>query len=78
MTIANGLAARLDAAGVAAWAALAATMKRVGPVCAWQEMLVVAPAAMLAAVAWLDRQPIERRKALCDDLIGPVEEPRAH
>lgn len=76
MPTADETAARLDAAGVAAWTALAATMKRVGPVRAWQEMLIVAPDAMLAAVTWLDRQPIERRKTLCDALIGPAEEPR--
>lgn len=76
MTTADETAVRLDNAGVAAWTALAATMKRIGPLRAWTEMLIVAPDAMMAVVTWMQRQPIERRKALCADLIGPVEEPR--
>ena len=66
----------LDALGLRAWKTLADEMKRQGPVAAWRDMLVRAPRALREMVEWLDGQPIERRKALCAETFGPVEEPR--
>ncbi len=66
----------LDALGLRAWKALAEEMKRQGPMAAWRDVLVRAPHALREMIEWLDRQPIERRKALCEEAFGPVEEPR--
>jgi hypothetical protein len=65
-----------DELGQRAWRALAEEMKRQGAMAAFQDMLVRAPHVLREMISWLEHQPIERRKALCDELIGPVEEPR--
>jgi len=66
----------LDALGLRAWKALGEEMKRQGPMAAWRDVLVRAPHALREMIEWLDGQPIERRKALCEKAFGPVEEPR--
>ncbi|MCH4151442.1 MAG: hypothetical protein LKF30_05780 [Sphingobium sp.] len=66
----------LDALGLRAWKALAEEMKRQGPLAAWRDVLVRAPHALREMIEWLDGQPIERRRTLCEEAFGAVEEPR--
>lgn len=65
-----------DELGARAWRTLAEEMKRQGVAAASRDMLVRAPRALREMVDWLDRQPLERRKALCEEAFGTVEEPR--
>ena len=65
----------LDAAGIAAWNNIAKLMRELGPFAAWRLMLTKEPDATSAAAAWLARQPIARRHALADELLGPATPP---
>lgn len=64
-----------DEPGARAWRTLADEMKRLGAISAFQDILVRAPHALREMVDWLDGQPIERRRALCDEFFGSAEEP---
>lgn len=56
-----------------AWTVLSDMMRAHGPARALSEALVAIPDATVAAVQWLAAQPIERRKALCDEFFGPFD-----
>lgn len=59
-----------------AWTVLSDMMRALGAARALSEALIAVPDATVEAVQWLAAQPIERRKALCDEFFGPFEEPR--
>lgn len=56
-----------------AWTVLSDMMRAHGAALALSEMLVAIPDTTVAAFQWLAAQPIERRKALCDEFFGPFD-----
>lgn len=56
-----------------AWTVLSDMMRARGPARALSEALVAIPDATVEAFQWLAAQPVERRKALCDEFFGPFD-----
>lgn len=53
-----------------AWTVLSDTMREHGAAQALAGALVAAPDATVDAFRWLAGQPLERRKALCEEFFG--------
>lgn len=55
-----------------AWALISDMMQERGAEAALYGLFMEVPETLVDAVTWLARQPLDRRKALCEEFFGPI------